>query len=91
MKQAIAEMKNADSRRTEEVEVLLTQLDSTVKALSATQEQIAKIPDMVTTVCASGLLPDLEASKMEGAIVEQLQVLFVELTKALWGRGIMPL
>lgn len=87
LKQAMTDLQSVDAKRTAEVEGLLAQLDSAMKTLSTTQEQISKIPEMTSAVFKSGLMRGLEAQ--EGSIVEQVSFAFGGLVEKLWHRGII--
>jgi hypothetical protein len=86
----MSDMRSTETRRAEEVDALLLQLDSTLKTLSVTREQISSIPEMVTSVAHAEVIPDLVVRDTM-SISEQVSLVISSLIENLWERGtILP-
>jgi hypothetical protein len=82
----MSNMQTTDAKRADEVDALLLQLDSTLRALAVMREQISRIPDMVMSVVDAEVVPDLLVGE-ESSISEQVSVVISSLIENLWERG----
>lgn len=86
MKKVIVDMQTTDAKRSQEIDSLLSQLDSTMKTLANTRDQISHIPNMVASVVRTGVVPDLEVPE-DSSIAQRTSIVLERLIESLWERG----